>query len=913
MATNTDLVQQLYVAYFNRPADVDGLAYYKNILDNTAAANIAATVATISADFANATEYKATYANMSAKDTINTIYHNLFGHEADIPGLNYWANLYTAGTVTLANIVTAVAGGAQGTDATAYNNKVTAAGAFTAAIATSADEMLAYAKGGDAITVARNFLSGVTDNASLTDALNNVSTAASAVVPSVTTNLTVGIDTLTGTAGNDVYNALAVDATNTAATTLNATDSIDGGAGTNTLNVTVDTTHNASIVGTFKNIQIFNIDNTTATAAAVTGTDTSIDASKLGTAAKQIWQVAKASDVTNLGASTTAGYKGTDSSTTALNVGAATGVASASIALKDVVDGSKFAVTGDTLGSVTVAGNVKSSSTGLLLDVTAGDKVQTIAVNSAVDTTLTVHDGATASKPVTTVDLSASAGNITYSSAANTVTTIKGGAGDDKLTIATATLAATSSTAATNATVDAGAGDNTITVNTTGTGATTVTTGAGDDTINVTGRGTGVLTIHMGAGSDTFTSSAPINATDVIDAGDGVDTLALELVGANNVGAFSNFDLFDAKGLDHALDTDILAQKNTVTEFTASGNAGANAELDNVAAGVGFRFTGDASDAGAFDLPIILTQKAAGALTVTVDIHETGTTAVAGTANVGGVVHATNATSVNAVFSESFVGAAQSGTDNIAELDLVTDAAASVSVTSNGGSNASNVLKIDDSANHKLATVTVTGSTALELDVSSTKLATVDASGFTGSLSFTLADITAGGNVKLGSGADLITVTAASNAGVAGASLSTIDSLTGFQKAAAASYGSDATAAKAAVAAADVLVFTGSVQADETATALGNTDVIKNGVLTFGGSGPATLTAALVAAEADLAHVTAAAGTSVAFEYLGNTYVFTTDGTSGIAATDSVVKLAGVTGVTHFAVDPNAATHFFVA
>jgi hypothetical protein len=85
---------------------------------------------------------------------------------------------------------------------------------------------------------------------------------------------------------------------------------------------------------------------------------------------------------------------------------------------------------------------------------------------------------------------------------------------------------------------------------------------------------------------------------------------------------------------------------------------------------------------------------------------------------------------------------------------------------------------------------------------------------------------------------------------------------------------------------------------------LTGTDAIKNGVLTFGGAGPATLAAAIAAADADVTTT----GDTVVFKYLNDTYVFSQTG----AAADIVVKLSGVTGVTNFAVDGGDATHFFI-
>ncbi|MBA5640023.1 DUF4214 domain-containing protein [Duganella sp. LX20W] len=237
MATNTELVQQLYVAYYNRPADVDGLAFYVKALDS------GATVAEIAKNFATGPEYVATFAGMQADEIIDTIYVNLFGRHADKTGLNFWGNELTSGISPLDVIVRNIAAGALNADGTlnadgkVYANKVAAAVAFTKEIDTVGNEQerVAYASG-HVNGLAKTFLAGVTDDASLVAATNAIHTTGVALVdaytPVTTTALTTGVDLLTGTSGNDVFNGVIGTGD-----TLNALDSIDGGAGADTLNV----------------------------------------------------------------------------------------------------------------------------------------------------------------------------------------------------------------------------------------------------------------------------------------------------------------------------------------------------------------------------------------------------------------------------------------------------------------------------------------------------------------------------------------------------------------------------------------------------------------------------------------------------------------------------------------------------
>src|SRR5471030_1878465 len=143
----TTQIQQLYVAYFNRPADPSGLAYWETVVENAKGDTSA-----VSAAFAASAEYKAAYAGLDANHIVNTVYNNLFGHDADIGGLNFYTTLLNNGSLTINQIVATIAGGAQSTDAVAYNDKVAAASAFTTAIAATTASTLAYS--GDAANTA---------------------------------------------------------------------------------------------------------------------------------------------------------------------------------------------------------------------------------------------------------------------------------------------------------------------------------------------------------------------------------------------------------------------------------------------------------------------------------------------------------------------------------------------------------------------------------------------------------------------------------------------------------------------------------------------------------------------------------------------------------------------------------------
>jgi len=897
------VVQQLYVSYFGRPADYYGLQNFSAQLDALGAPKTFADLqAAVQADKAGTTalsqlvnsfnsspESVALYGSDNSQigigKFVNAIYQNVLGRDADKAGFDFWVNAITTGVLTKANAAAAITQAAmtntsdQGKiDALTVSNKLAVATAFTTALDTPA-EITSFA-GDAAAAAARSLLLGVNSSTNLTAYQANINDTIEKlgnVVNGKTFSVTTGVDTLAGTSGNDVFNALDLGADGqTAKSTLSAFDSIDGGAGKDTLNIYTDGTNNASIPAsaTIKNIETVNIFNTGAATPGLT------DASKYA-GVTALWQTGAAADVTNLAATTTAGFHGQSGT---LNVGAADAAATATVALDKVQEGATLNVasgSAGTLGTVVVGGTVadtdgNGSVANLNLNVTGGKDVQTLMVNTAVATTLSTIDNG---KAVTTVDASASTGAVTYAGA-TTVTNVKTGSGNDDVTLNTVTVKDK-----TNAAVDTGAGNDNVTVNASGDGIVTIATGDGNDTVNVTGRSSGALNVDLGAGNDTFTSSVDIGASDKIDAGAGTDTLLLNLVGSANVGAFSNFDAFDAKGLNKALDIDILSLKNTVTEIVASGDVGTDAALLNVGAGVGYRVTGDTDVANALSI----TQKAAGDLTVTLDIDESGDAKTTTATDADAAVNATNATGVKAVFDSSFVDTSKAAGDNVAALTLTAGAAKTIAVTS-GGANAENHLAL--TAGDALTSLTVTGASKLVIDsvAGATHLATIDASAATGGLTASLADVVNGGTIKLGSGADIITITSDSTVGA-------VESISGFEKTAAAAVGSDADAKKAAIADADVLSFTGTVAAD------GNG--ISKGVLTFTGAGPSTLAAAALTADG----AATTAGAAVVFEYLGNSYVFVQGGTAG-TADDTLVQLTGVTGIKNFADD--GAGHFFI-
>ncbi len=344
---NAEAIQKLYVAFFNRPADYYGLQYWDQVV--TAAKGNTAAVA---AEFSKSKEYTDTFAGMNTRQIINTVYKNLFGRSADEAGLEYWFGEVNAGRVTISNAVTSIAAGAQNADKVAYAAKVTAATAFTDALDTT-DERLGYA-GEKANAVAKTFIASVTDTATLAAAIApanldaTVNQSIGAGTTSQTFTLTKGLDVITGSAGNDRIIA-AVDALNAEVNTLSAVDTIDGGAGVDTLVIAAGTALSTSSLANIKNVEVIEVQAANTITLDTTGV--------AGVTAVNVTRAGGAISVTS--ASTTdigLNLKASAATTTLL------GGKNVNVALSDVTNTTGTITVGN--GTASAAGTVAVSTTG---------------------------------------------------------------------------------------------------------------------------------------------------------------------------------------------------------------------------------------------------------------------------------------------------------------------------------------------------------------------------------------------------------------------------------------------------------------------------------------------------------------------------------------------------------------------
>ena len=229
MATSKSLadVQKGYVAFYQRPADPAGQAFWAQKLDD-AGGNLQLVIDQL----ANSTEAARLYFPNSAAgqslsglvnattitDVVTQIYQNLLGRAPDASGLQFYVDGFKAGTFTPGTIALAVINGVQNQDVGTMNAKLAVAQLFSDAVdgrpstnpqfGTGAMFAANYMGDADA-QLARTFLQEQSASASASQVRQFVrDQIAEATDPLVTQNAiagTPGADLLTGTTGSDLF------------------------------------------------------------------------------------------------------------------------------------------------------------------------------------------------------------------------------------------------------------------------------------------------------------------------------------------------------------------------------------------------------------------------------------------------------------------------------------------------------------------------------------------------------------------------------------------------------------------------------------------------------------------------------------------------------------------------------------
>ncbi len=148
-------IQKVYIAYFNRPADAGGLAYWEQRI-----AGGQASLADLTQLFSGTEEYRALYAGSSNAQVVTSIYKNLFGRNPEPQGLDFWTQGLQQGQFQIGNVAYQTLNGAQLADKATIDNKAAAAADFTAYLKSTNGDA-AYA--GAAIQSARAWLAAISD------------------------------------------------------------------------------------------------------------------------------------------------------------------------------------------------------------------------------------------------------------------------------------------------------------------------------------------------------------------------------------------------------------------------------------------------------------------------------------------------------------------------------------------------------------------------------------------------------------------------------------------------------------------------------------------------------------------------------------------------------------------------------
>ena len=279
-ASYFEQVQKIYIAFYQRPADPAGLLYWSQRID-VAGGDMSAVINAF-ADSAEAEALYGTIDSDSIGDVIDALYAAMFNRPADEAGKAWYIEQFEAGNITAGEIALAVLEGAKGDDAVAIANKVKVANEFTQQVdgrplnspdfGTGTSFNVTY--DADDVEAAREILAEVTSSPAtvlnssqvtevLKDKIANPEDPINAQTGGQIFTLTTDADNLTGTNADDTFDAPLGAAAGglVSQQTLQGFDKLDGGEGNDTLNAELNGFD--SVIGahnpTITNIEQYNL------------------------------------------------------------------------------------------------------------------------------------------------------------------------------------------------------------------------------------------------------------------------------------------------------------------------------------------------------------------------------------------------------------------------------------------------------------------------------------------------------------------------------------------------------------------------------------------------------------------------------------------------------------------------------
>lgn len=451
--TPVEQITSLYVGYFGRAPEPAGLNYWVGRLaDGFSLAEIAESFS-VQAESTTKYPFLANQEIASPQAFITQVYMNLFNRVPDAAGLAYWTAELANGA-DVGDFILDVISGAQGADKTIIDNKIIVGADFALSTANQPGFVYNAAAAGAAVEV----INGVDATpASVAAGKAETATFISSGIVGTATPFTTGIDTLQGTSGNDSFIGSVSNAAPTSST-INLGDSVNGGAGNDTLRIATDTN---AIIPTLTSIERLEI----------------------------VDNVHDSRDVSGIVGLTSFELEG---GTTAVAGGSdivVTVAAGQTLSLDGVKDGSAN-VDVATQGGIVVDSAASVTAVGLSLN-NAGAANAAGAVNSDLDLNVT---GA----GVATLNINSTGANFVSLATAAALKTVNiSGAGTTTIVgdVAATVTAVNASTATGSVSVSFGGGD------------VTATGGSGDDSFAFAATLTTADTIVGGAGSDTISIS----------------------------------------------------------------------------------------------------------------------------------------------------------------------------------------------------------------------------------------------------------------------------------------------------------------------------------------------------------------------------------------------------------------------
>lgn len=615
--TTTAVSVETYAFFTGTAPSQAGLAYLNAAFVGTGAQAglngenrfIAQSVALALGNTAAKTSFSATYGSLSVADATKAAYNIIVGNAAAAAaGINVDAAVaYLTSASSIAYYTSYVKANLPATTSAADLDLAVKA-AIVGEIMYTATTYNNGAGVGSYATATTNLIKDLADDGVLTannSAGINLFTAYGASgtgtpgTPGQAFALKVGLDALTGTVNDDTFVG-TLDAT-AGQTTVQLGDSIDGGAGTDTLTIVSNLTGANSVSGlTLKSVENVVVNNTVAVALPVApavgagattaaGNTITVDASGFTGVSKISGSGVGDFTVTNIG-SVTLGATGTITN----GVAGTAGVSDNSLRTQTI--------TGAGATSVDVTGTTQNDYGNLVIDTTGGSGTS-LALRNTGSTAATVSQlklgnavtalTVTATSGITLTGLNSS--GVTAGTPARSGTGIVDGAGN---TLKTVSVSGVGAVALGNITsnvltsFDASASTGGVTaVIAGGTGLVTVKGSAAADTLTVTAALAATAAVDMGAGNDTLTLGAAPAATATINGGDGTDTLGLaanSIVTGANKAQFVSFE-------NVALSGTTTYSVNDLSTFGAISVAGGTVVLNDVGANATFNVTGSAT------------------------------------------------------------------------------------------------------------------------------------------------------------------------------------------------------------------------------------------------------------------------------------------------------------------------------